>query len=234
MHRRCRSGCSGLADRRRPSDDESDHDSQADARYPRGSAVRRRRWRRRRSLHPPRWWRRLSRPTSGSRPRTTSRSWRFRHAGCTRTPAASTRSSTSRRSGSSTRRTTWTRFAIHVGDPWVVANVNQWSRASRSMATHRRSGRPQLRPPGQSRSQHHDGGVDTYDTYFPPSRYAAATSNSTSARYGGYRGDNQSARMASIARTRTITRCSTQAASNCSSSTSSSSRPRTRWRGRSA
>ena len=56
----------------------------------------------------------------------------------------------------------------------------------------RRGGRPEL---GPTRGTHDlsitTGESNTYDTYFPPSRYSAATWNSASVRYGGYLGQNQ-------------------------------------------
>ncbi len=85
-----------------------------------------------------------------------------------------------------------TRFAIHVGDlveSWP--NVNQWSRASRSMAILDAAGVPSSVLPGNHDLSITTGESSTYDTYFPPSRYAAATWNSTSVRYGGYLGQNQ-------------------------------------------
>ncbi|WP_159599855.1 metallophosphoesterase [Agromyces humi] len=85
-----------------------------------------------------------------------------------------------------------TRFAIHVGDlveSWP--NVNQWARASRSMAILDAAGVPSSVLPGNHDLSITTGESSTYDTYFPPSRYSAATWNSASVRYGGYLGQNQ-------------------------------------------
>ncbi|MFK3677425.1 metallophosphoesterase [Microbacterium sp. NPDC090218] len=85
-----------------------------------------------------------------------------------------------------------TKFVIQVGDlveSWP--NVNHWERASRYMKTLDDAGVPNSVLPGNHDLNITTGESSTYDTYFPPSRYAAASWNSASVSYGGYLGQNQ-------------------------------------------
>ncbi|MGX1696239.1 metallophosphoesterase [Microbacterium keratanolyticum] len=84
-----------------------------------------------------------------------------------------------------------TKFVIQVGDlveSWP--NVNHWERASRYMKTLDDAGVPNSVLPGNHDLNITTGESSTYDTYFPPSRYANASWNSATVSYGGYLGQN--------------------------------------------
>ncbi|MDY0910784.1 metallophosphoesterase [Microbacterium sp. CFBP9034] len=84
-----------------------------------------------------------------------------------------------------------TKFVIQVGDlveSWP--NVNHWERASRNMKTLDDAGVPNSVLPGNHDLDITTGQSSTFDTYFPPSRYAGASWNSPSVSYGGYLGQN--------------------------------------------
>ncbi|MFE7651268.1 metallophosphoesterase, partial [Streptomyces phaeoluteigriseus] len=85
-----------------------------------------------------------------------------------------------------------TKFVIQVGDlveSWP--NVNHWERASRYMKTLDDAGVPNSVLPGNHDLDITTGESSTYDSYFPPSRYSAASWNSPTVSYGGYLGQNQ-------------------------------------------
>ncbi|WP_447653385.1 metallophosphoesterase [Microbacterium sufflavum] len=85
-----------------------------------------------------------------------------------------------------------TKFVIQVGDlveSWP--NVNHWERASRYMKTLDDAGVPNSVLPGNHDLDITTGESSTYDNYFPPSRYSAASWNSPTVSYGGYLGQNQ-------------------------------------------
>ncbi|MBG6238042.1 hypothetical protein IWX78_000997 [Mycetocola sp. CAN_C7] len=82
-------------------------------------------------------------------------------------------------------------WVTQVGDlveSWP--NVNHWNRASRYMKVLDDAGVPNSVLPGNHDMNILTGEATTYDTYFPPSRYAAASWNSPDASYGGYLGQN--------------------------------------------
>ncbi|MFC0682448.1 metallophosphoesterase [Lysobacter korlensis] len=82
-------------------------------------------------------------------------------------------------------------FVSHVGDlveSWP--NTAQWQRASDSMAVLDAAGVPNAVLPGNHDMNVATGETPTFDQYFPPSRYATASWNSDSVRYGGYLGQD--------------------------------------------
>ncbi|MFE5410493.1 metallophosphoesterase [Microbacterium sp. NPDC056569] len=84
-----------------------------------------------------------------------------------------------------------TKFVIQVGDlveSWP--NVVHWARASRYMKTLDDAGVPNSVLPGNHDLDITTGQSSTFDTYFPPSRYAGASWNSPTVSYGGYLGQN--------------------------------------------
>lgn len=85
-----------------------------------------------------------------------------------------------------------TAFVLQVGDlveSWP--NENQWERASRAMSTLDDAGVPNSVLPGNHDLDVTTGESRTYDSHFPPTRYADASWNSPTVSYGGYLGQDQ-------------------------------------------
>lgn len=105
------------------------------------------------------------------------------------------------RQGTITQQTNWivssraalrTAFVVHLGD--LVSDpliAQQWQNVSTGLKVLDDAGVPNSVVPGNHDYDSGDYRVGTYDTWFPPSRYAAASWNSPTARYGGYLGQNQ-------------------------------------------
>ncbi len=83
-------------------------------------------------------------------------------------------------------------FVAHLGDIVGVDTVDtQWQRASSYLATLDAAGIPNSVLPGNHDMDLTTGAAPLYQQYFPVSRYANASWNSTTASYGGYLGENQ-------------------------------------------
>jgi PKD repeat protein len=83
-------------------------------------------------------------------------------------------------------------FVSQVGDlVGVESSTVQWERSSQYMATLDTAAVPNTVLPGNHDMVIGTGEVSRYNQYFPVSRYANASWNSPTARYGGYMGQDQ-------------------------------------------
>ncbi|WP_439591349.1 PKD domain-containing protein [Microbacterium sp.] len=91
-----------------------------------------------------------------------------------------------------TRTTLNTQFVVQVGDlvnDWP--NATQWQRVSNGLKVLDDNGMPNAVVPGNHDFDNATGAHTAYDTWFPPSRYQNAIWTPSTARYGGYMGQNQ-------------------------------------------
>ncbi|WP_395242993.1 PKD domain-containing protein [Agromyces sp. MMS24-K17] len=105
------------------------------------------------------------------------------------------------RQGTMTQQTQWIRdsrsqlgtaFAVQLGD--LVSeeeNLTQWGYTSAAFGVLDAAGVPYTVVPGNHDFDNATGAVRPYDDYFPPSRYIGAAWTPSTARYGGYLGQNQ-------------------------------------------
>lgn len=85
-----------------------------------------------------------------------------------------------------------TAFVIQVGDlvsDWAVPR--HWSNASGAFRILDDAGVPNTVVPGNHDFPNATGDLSVYNSHFPPSRYAGASWNGASTRYGGYLGQSQ-------------------------------------------
>ncbi|WP_394552262.1 PKD domain-containing protein [Agromyces sp. MMS24-JH15] len=105
------------------------------------------------------------------------------------------------RQGTMTQQTQWvadtrsqlgTAFAMQLGD--LVSeeeNFTQWGYTSAAFGVFDSAGMPYTVVPGNHDFDNATGAIRPYDDYFPPSRYIGAAWTPSTARYGGYLGQNQ-------------------------------------------
>ncbi|BDV31634.1 PKD domain-containing protein [Microbacterium terricola] len=85
-----------------------------------------------------------------------------------------------------------TEFAVQVGDIVSVwGSASQWSNASAALKLLNDNGVPNAVVPGNHDFDNSTGEHAAYDTWFPPSRFQNASWTPSTARYGGYMGQNQ-------------------------------------------
>lgn len=85
-----------------------------------------------------------------------------------------------------------TAFVVELGDlVSAYESTKQWGNASNGLAPLDAAGIPNSVVPGNHDFDNATGEAPLYDTYFPPSRYSSASWTPSTARYGGYLGQNQ-------------------------------------------